>query len=147
LKSVQFSNLVQDAKKQNYFNNKDLKFLLQNTPISALDFIFDRNINAKGEISSDYKNADLSKITLNGNFTPKNTDRSKNVRFKKGKYIIKNSNIIISDSLIDFFDTNIQSSGTLSNILEKPNANLKLKATSIKLSDIEKFKNYLSAKT
>lgn len=147
LKSVQFSNLVQDAKKQNYFNNKDLKFILQNTPISALDFIFDTNINAKGEISSDYKNADLSKITLNGNFTPKNTDRSKNVRFKKGKYIIKNSNIIISDSLIGFFDTNIQSSGTVSNILEKPNANLKLKATSIKLSDIEKFKNYLSAKT
>lgn len=142
ISSMQFSNLIQEAKKQNYFNNANLKFILQNTPVSAIDFIFDTNINAKGEIPADYKNPDLSKIVLNGNFVPKNTDKSKNITFKSGKYSIKNSNIIISDSLIDFFNTNVQSSGTIDNIFKKPDANLKLKITSLMLQDIEKFKDY-----
>ncbi len=143
-KSVLFSYIAKEAENMKYFGNQDLKFVMTNTPLSAIDFLFDVNLNAKGEIPADYKKADLSKINLNGKFIPKNSDKSKNIVFNSGSYELENSRFNIRSSKISLFGANFYMDGVADNLFKKPRADLKIKANGIKLADVQNLKNYTS---
>ena len=141
-KSLLFSNVIKEVENAGYFGNKDLKLIAANTPIKTIDFLFDLNMNAKGEIPADYKKVDLSKINLNGWFIPKNSDKSKNIVFSSGSYSMENSRLQIQNSKITMFGANFSTDGRIDNLFNKPRADLKIKASGIKLADVQNFKNY-----
>lgn len=139
--SMLFSELLNVIKSQNYFNNYKLKFLLTNTPISAIDFLFNVNTSIKGEIPLNYSNIDFSKLQINGSFAPVNSGKSKFIEFKNGVYTIKGSKVDIANSHIKLYDSDVYLSAQVTDVFRKPSVNGKVKANSVSLNKLKNFVN------
>lgn len=137
ISSMLFSKLLNIVSEQNYFYNKSLKFALLNTPIKSIDFIFNADGRVKGVVPADFSKTDFSKLSVNGNFNPINSQKSKHISFAKGKYSINGSKILISNSCIKLFGSDIYTDGQINSIFKNPHANLKLRANSISLDNIQ----------
>lgn len=153
IKSMLFSRFSEMLSMQDYLNNRILKFVFTNSPIKEIDFLFGIDGHLKGAIPSDFKNFDFSKLSINGNFTPYNSPKSKNIEFISGKYSASGTSALISNSHIKFFGSDIFSDGQILDFTGKPRANLKLRANSFALdkmqniadfTDIQLFKVLLS---
>ena len=141
LYSMLFSQVRDAIRGQKYFNNKNLKFLLTSSPLSAVDFLFNVSGNIKGEISSDFSNPDFSKLSFSGVFAPVNSSRSKNISFIDGKYIASGSKILVENSHIKFFGADIFADGQIANINKNPQANLKILANSVSIDGMQTYIN------
>ncbi len=137
ISSMLFSKLLNIVTEQNYFNNQSLKFALLNTPIKSIDFIFNADGRVRGIVTSDLSKTDFSMLSVNGNFNPINSQNSKHISFANGKYSINGSKVLISNSRIKLFGSDIYTDGQINSIFKNPQANLKLRANSVALDNIQ----------
>lgn len=145
LSNMEFSSVLQTLREQNYLGDEKLKFALNNSPVGAIDFLFDANAKILGTIPVEFALDDLSNLSLKGAFVPKNTAKSKNISFKSGTYKIDGQKIFIKNSNISLFDTNIICDGIIENIFSKPVLSLKFVADSVPLSNLNNMINYVKA--
>lgn len=142
LSGMRFSDILEIIKEQNCFNDKRLKFLVNNTPLGEVDFAFDSKVKITGSMPVNFALKDLSGITLNGIFKPLNTQASKNIKFKRGTYTLEGHKIKLTDSNITVFGADVFSDGEIRDIFSKPRIDMKIKADSIALSNLENLANY-----
>ena len=141
VKMLSYSRLLNIIKEQHYFSNNDLKFLLTNAPLNKIDFLFNAFGMVKGEIPANFKKQDYSKVKLYGNFEPINSDVSKNIKFIDGKYSADGSKIIISNSHVKFFDSDVYADGHINDFIRNPQLNLKLSANNFSFGNVQNFVN------
>ena len=142
INSLLFSQLCDVIKAQNYFENNDLKFLLTSTPVKSLDFIFNTEGKINGVIPADYNKIDFSKLSVEGSFTPLNSNKSENISFISGKYFANDNKVNILNSHVKFFGADIYTNGSIDNFLKKPKANLKVRANSLSLNNLQSIVQY-----
>lgn len=135
--SMLFSQLCEIVAAQNYLSNPSLKLVMQNTPVKDIDFLFNVSGAVKGVIPADFSKPDFSRLSVNGNFVPINSQKSKHIQFISGKYSASGSKVLLSNSHIKFFGSDIYTNGQINNIFKNPQANLKLSAKSILLNNIQ----------
>lgn len=139
---MRYSDILEFVREQNYFDDKNLRFAINNLPLGAIDFIFNTKIAAKGTIPVQFSMKDLSKLSLDGSFVPLNSELSKNISFKGGTYKIEKQKIKVQNSNISVFNSNIYSNGTIENIFSKPQVNIALRAQSVPMSNLGGMSGY-----
>ena len=142
--SMQFSSLLEFIKEQNYFGNNNLKFASYALPVNAIEFLFNARGKIKGVVPADFSKINYSQLSIDGEFIPLNTNKSKNIIFTSGKYVAQNSKIKIYNSHVRILDADFYTNGEVANFLKKPKANLKFAVKSFSLNNFQEISNYIN---